>query len=151
MKNLITLMTAATLLINAGSTFADKASAKAQQDFDVQTAVAVGSKAWRDAFNAGDAKAAAALYEEDAIMVVKPFGEYKGRKAIQAFWEDIIAKGFDDVIYIKPNTKVMNDTSASISAGWTMNNASGVITNELWVVQPNGKALMREDHFEIAQ
>ena len=86
-------------------------------------------------------------------MVVKPFGTFRGRAAIQAFWEDIISKGFDDVVYSNTTTKVVDQTltAASVSANWKMNNASGVITNELWVLQPDGTALLREDHFEIAQ
>ena len=132
-----------------GST--DKAGVHAEKDMKVQMAVAAGSKAWKDAFNAGDAVAAAALYEEDAVMIVKPIGTFKGRKEILAFWTDIMSKGFDDVVYINTVTTVLDDQSASVSAGWKMNKAKGIITNELWVVQPDGRALMREDHFEIAQ
>ncbi len=128
-----------------------KAGMRAENEMKVQMAVAAGSKAWKDAFNAGDAAAAAALYEEDAVMIVKPIGTFKGRKEILAFWTDIVSKGFDDVVYINTVTTILDDQSASVSAGWKMNKAKGVITNEHWVVQPDGRALMREDHFEIAQ
>ncbi len=73
------------------------------------------------------------------------------RTAILAFWKDIVAKGFDDVVYINTTTKVLDDTSACISASWRMNKANGVITNEFWVVQPDGRALLRKDHFESAK
>ncbi|MGH1439208.1 MAG: YybH family protein [Cellvibrionaceae bacterium] len=148
---LLSLLTTITLLMTSMLAFADTANIKAAKDFDLQVAVATASKAWKHAFNSGDAAAAAALYEEDAVMVVKPLGTYKGRKEIQAFWEDIISKGFDDVIYSNTVTTVLDDTSARVAADWKMNNANGVISNELWVIQPNGQALLREDHFEIAQ
>ncbi|WP_299483692.1 SgcJ/EcaC family oxidoreductase [uncultured Roseibium sp.] len=136
-----------------GQTLAGDAETRAASEFELSTAVAEASRAWRDAFNAGDAAAAAALYEEDAVMVAKPFGTFKGRQAIEAFWEDIIAKGFDDVVYYNTVARVADRSlkSVSISAEWKMNNAQGIITNELWVLQPDGKARLREDHFEIAQ
>lgn len=127
------------------------AEGHAATDFNVQVAVATASKSWKDAFNAGDAAGAAALYEDDAVMVVKPFGTFTGKKEIRAFWTDIIAKGFDNVVYSNTVTTVLDAQSARVAADWAMNNANGIITNELWVVQPDGRALLREDHFEIAQ
>ncbi len=137
----------------SGQTLAQEVETRAAREYELSIAVAKGSRAWRDAFNAGDAAAAAAMYEEDAIMVAKPFGKFEGRAAIEAFWTDIISKGFDDVVYMNTATKVVDQslTAASVSAHWKMNNAHGIITNELWVLQPDGTALMREDHFEIAQ
>ncbi len=130
---------------------AQQPEAQAAADMNVQIAVATASKAWKDAFNAGDAAGAAALYEDNAVMVVKPFGTFTGKTEILAFWTDIVSKGFDDVVYSNTVTAVLDDKSARIAADWAMNNASGTITNELWVVQPDGRALLREDHFEIAQ
>lgn len=126
---------------------------RAGKEFTLHSAVAKASRAWRDAFNAGDAAAAAALYEKDAVMVAKPFGTFKGREAIQAFWTDIIDKGFAEVVYYNTQTTVVDQSlsAARVSADWTMNHAKGVITNELWVLQPDGTALLREDHFEITQ
>ncbi|MGH1441419.1 MAG: nuclear transport factor 2 family protein [Cellvibrionaceae bacterium] len=145
------ILVAAVILFVTAPVFSDQANIKAATDYDVQVAVAVASKAWKDAFNAGDAAAAAELYEDDAIMVVKPFGTFKGKEEILAFWTDIINKGFDDVVYFNTTTIVLDHQSAQISADWRMNNARGVITNETWVIQPNGKALLHEDHFEILQ
>lgn len=127
------------------------ARARAAADYQLSVAIAAASRAWRDAFNAGDAAGAAALYEDDAVMVVKPYGTFKGRDAIEGFWSDILSKGFADVIYSNTVTTVLDGTSARIAADWQMNNARGIITNELWVLQPDGRALLREDHFEIAQ
>ncbi len=146
---LIAALVAATLTNPA---LAQEAETRAAQELALSTAVAQGSRAWRDAFNAGDAAAAAALYEEDAVMVVTPLGRFEGRDQIQAFWADIIAKGFDDIVYRNTTTVLASDLSAAqVSATWAMNQAHGVITNETWVLQPDGRALLRQDHFEIAQ
>lgn len=127
------------------------AMTRASAEFDLVTAVAKASKTWRDAFNTGDAATAAAMYEEDAVMVAKPFGTFTGRAAIQSFWADLIDKGFSNIAYYHTQTAIV-DTSlqaVKISAEWQMNNAKGIITNELWVLQADGGALLREDHFEV--
>lgn len=144
-----------TLLFGNVSTYAEGVKVspedQAKNDLILQNSVATASKAWKDAFNAGDAAGATALYEDDAIMVVKPFGTFIGKKAIFGFWTDLINKGFDDVVYSETVTTILDKQSARVSASWTMNNAHGVITNEFWVLQPDGRALLREDHFEVAQ
>ena len=143
----------ATAIVFSGAAFAgsDTPEAKAQNDATLQIAVTNASKAWKDAFNAGDAAGATALYEDDAIMVVKPFGTFKGKTEILAFWTNLVNKGFDDVIYSETTTTILDGLSARVSASWTMNNAHGIITNEYWVLQEDGRALLREDHFEVAQ
>ncbi len=148
----IALATAAAIAFS-GAAFAgsDTPEAKAQNDATLQIAVTNASKAWKDAFNAGDAAGATALYEDDAIMVVKPFGTFKGKTEILAFWTNLVNKGFDNVVYSKTTTTILDDHSARVSASWTMNNAHGIITNEYWVLQEDGRALLREDHFEVAQ
>ena len=114
----------------------------------VLAAVKLASTRWQTAFNSGSAEGAAAQYEVDALMVAKPFGEYRGRDQIQAFWQDLIEKGLSDVTYIEPKITVVSENAALLASGWKMNAAHGVITKELWVLQPDGKALLREDHFE---
>ena len=103
---------------------------------------------WQQAFNTGDAAGCADCYEEQAVMVAKPFGEFKGRAAIQAFWANLIEQGFTDVSYTDSKIDVISETEAVISASWRMNKAHGIITKELWVLQSDGSALLREDHFE---
>ena len=111
-------------------------------------AVQAGSGKWKAAFNAGDAAACAACYEPEAVMVAKPFGEFVGRDAIETFWRTLIADGYTNIEYLEPTVTVIDETSAVLQAGWTMNKAKGVITRELWVLQDSGEALLREDHFE---
>lgn len=121
----------------------------AAQAQKLKAAVWRASQGWVAAFNSGSAKEAAEFYEEDALMVVKPFGEYRGKAAIQAFWQDLIAKGFAEVEYIDPVLTVLSPTEARIASKWRMNAAKGVITNEYWVLQPDGTAKLREDYFEV--
>lgn len=131
---------------------AEDAETRAVSEFKLSMAVATASRQWREAFNSGDAAGAAAMYEEDAVMVAEPFGTFEGREAIQAFWTQLVEGGFDDVIYFNTTTVVSQDlTAAVVSADWRMNNANGIITKELWALQPDGTALLREDHFQVAQ
>ncbi len=108
----------------------------------LREAVQTASKSWQKAFNSGDAKKSTAThYLPDAIMVAKPFGTYHGHTDIQAFWEDIIKKGFSDIEYINPKITFIDSKTARLESDWRMNLAKGIITNETWVMQ--------EDHFEV--
>ena len=115
----------------------------------VLDAVNTASTKWKYAFNSGDAVGCAAQYEEAAVMNAKPFGTFTGTAEIQAFWQKLIDDGFSDVDYIEPKIEVNGATSAVLTSGWKMNNAAGVITKELWVLQPDGTAKLREDDFEV--
>ncbi len=114
----------------------------------VLKAVNEASAKWKAAFNRGDYVGCAQQYETDAVMNAMPFGQFKGREAIQAFWQQLVADGFTDVDYVEPSIEVINETSAVLKSGWKMNKAAGVITNELWVMQSDGTAKLREDDFE---
>lgn len=113
------------------------------------SAIQTASQKWQAAFNAGDAAGCAKAYEENAIMNVTPFGSFSGRAEIEAFWVKIIGDGFADVEYIDPEIQIIDYQSAILSSKWRMNNAHGIITKELWVMQEDGTALLREDDFEI--
>jgi hypothetical protein len=105
---------------------------------------------WKAAFNSGDTTGCAAQYEATAVIVAKPFGTFTGTAEIQGFWQKLIDDRFSDVDYVAP-TKVepVDDKSAILSSNWSMNKAKGVITKELlWVVQEDGTAKLKEDHFE---
>jgi hypothetical protein len=102
-----------------------------------------------ESFNTGNAAGCAAAYEETAVMNAKPFGTFTGRAEIEAFCTKIIADGFPDVAYIEPDLNVIDENSAVLTSKWKMNNAHRVITNELWVLQADGTALLREDDFEV--
>ena len=106
------------------------------------------SEQWRVFFNQGDAAGCASMYEEGAEMIATPFGIYKGRQEIQAFWQNIMDQGFADVAYIDTEIEPIDNFTTVLTSSWKMNKAQGVITRELWVVQDDGSMRLREDHFE---
>ena len=118
------------------------------QNETLRTAVNTASRRWKDAFNAKDAKGCASFYEDSAIMRARPFGTFEGLEAIEGFWQKIMDDGLAEVEYLNPNIEIVNATSAILTAGWRMNLAQGVIHKELWVLQPDGTAKLREDDFE---
>lgn len=121
------------------------------QKVTVLEAVKTASTEWQSAFNSGDAAGCVAQYEETAIMNAKPFGTFTGTAEIQGFWQKIIDDGFADVEYIEPKIEVIDATSAILTSGWKMNKAGGIIHKELWVLQEDGKAKLREDNFEAQE
>ena len=56
-------------------------------DEKLLTTVHEASASWKAAFNYNNADGCAAQYEEDAVMIAKPFGTFKGREEIQGFWQ----------------------------------------------------------------
>ena len=82
-------------------------------------------------------------------MRAKPLGTYTGTEEIQGFWQKLIDDGFADVEYVDPNIEVLDEKRAVLTSDWRMNKASGVIHRELWVLQEDGRAKLREDEFEV--
>ena len=107
------------------------------------------SQTWKSGFNEGQAAVCAGQYEADATMHARPFGEFTGRTAIQAFWQDLINQGFSDVEYLSPQLEQIDDESVLLTSGWKMNKASGVIHKELWVLQDDGSMKLKYDDFEV--
>ncbi|MGI2171446.1 YybH family protein [Shewanella sp. MF05960] len=104
---------------------------------------------WQKAFNRQDAAGCAAQYAENTIMLAKPFGEFKGRQAIESFWQGIMDKGFKDVDYTHVTWEAMGDDGYILTAHWTMNSAFGVVHHEHWQIQADGKARLAYDEFEV--
>lgn len=104
---------------------------------------------WQLAFNRQDAAGCAAAYLEDAVMLAKPFGEFKGREAIQAFWQGIMDQGFHSVDYTDVKWETVENGGYVLSASWTMNKAFGVVHREHWTLDVDGKARMVSDEFEV--
>ncbi len=121
-----------------------------EQKEAVLQAVKTASEKWKSAFNSGDAAGCAAQYEADAVMHAKPFGTFRGTDEIRTFWQKLMDDGFAEVEYIDPKLEVIDETSAVLTSGWKMNHARGVIHKELWVLQEDGGAKLREDDFEAA-
>ncbi|WP_330926105.1 YybH family protein [Candidatus Sororendozoicomonas aggregata] len=108
-----------------------------------------GINTWQQAFNRQDAAGCAAQYEQDAVMNARPMGTFKGREEIQAFWQQIIDGGYCDVDYTEVDWQYVDNNSYILSSKWTMNKAYGVVHRELWVLQKDGSAKLKEDDFEI--
>jgi len=53
------------------------------------------------------------------------------------------------VRYIDPTLTVIDKDTAIVASNWKMNNASGIITNETWVMQADGTAKLRIDEFAV--
>lgn len=119
-----------------------------EQKVAVLDAVNKASAQWKSAFNSGDADSCAAQYEKNAIMHARPFGTFSGTAEIQGFWKKLIDDGYSDVEYIDPKIEVIDERSAILTSDWKMNKAGGVIHKELWVLQTDGTAKLREDDFE---
>lgn len=119
-----------------------------EQKETLLAAVNTASEKWKAAFNSGNATACADQYETDAVMNAQPFGVFTGTEEIRAFWQKLVDDGFSDIVYINPKVEVIDETSVILKSDWTMNNAAGVIHKELWVLQPDGTAKLRDDHFE---
>ena len=107
------------------------------------------STTWMTSFNNGDAAGCAGQYEQNATLHAKPIGKFQGSDEIQQFWENIIKDGFADVRYIDPQIEIINEKSAILRSNWKMNKATGKITKELWIIQNDGSAKLREDDFQI--
>lgn len=120
-----------------------------QQKATLLEAVNKASRQWQSAFNSGDAVGCAAQYEKNAVIEAKPFGTFIGTDNIKNFWQKVIDDGFSDVEYLEPKIEVIDAKSAILTAEWKMNKAQGVIHKELWVLQENGQAQLREDYFEV--
>jgi ketosteroid isomerase-like protein len=115
------------------------------------TAVKQASERWQTGFNSGNAAQCAAQYEADAVMDARPFGRFEGHEQIQAFWQQLVDDGFAEVEYIEPQFEVVDDNSVLLTSKWKMNQAHGVIHKELWCLQADGSAKLREDDFEALQ
>lgn len=119
-----------------------------EQNTSALNAVHTASASWKSAFNSGDAAGCSNQYEKSAVMHARPFGTFTGTEEIQRFWQGLIDDGFSDVDYIDPKVDVLDEASAILTSGWKMNKAAGVIHKELWILQPDGTAKLREDDFE---
>ncbi|MGB0893778.1 MAG: nuclear transport factor 2 family protein [Parashewanella sp.] len=107
-----------------------------------------GIAGWQQAFNNQDAAGCAEKYLDDSVMDARPFGTFKGREQVQAFWQNIMDQGFAEVNYTDVKWEKV-DEGYVLSSSWTMNKAFGVVHRELWVIDSDGKARLKTDDFEV--
>lgn len=115
----------------------------------LHNAVRQASEKWKACFNAGDAAGCAAQYETEAVMHARPLGTFTGKEEIQIFWQEIIESGLSGIEYLDTQIEIIDEANAVLTANWQMNQASGVIHKEHWVLQPDGTAKLHEDDFEV--
>lgn len=108
-----------------------------------------GSKAWQDAFNRQDAAGCAAQYTHGCVMEAKPLGVFTSHDEILGCWQNIIDQGFKDVKYSNVHWEAADDGGYILTSCWEMNKAFGVVHREHWVIEPDGKARLKSDAFEI--
>lgn len=118
-------------------------------DNKILEACKAGIAMWQDAFNRQNAEGCADQYNEQCIMHARPFGTFKGKESIQAFWQEIIDQGFAEVNYTEVKWTPINDDGYILTSNWTMNKGFGVVHREHWVVETDGKARLISDDFEV--
>ncbi len=118
---------------------------------DLKQAVAARSQAWIESFNNGDVDACVGAYQTDAVINAKPLGTFKGLAEIDGFWRPFMASGAGDLKYQDIKLQVVDSSTVLLSARWSMNVGSGVITMEKWVRQQDGNWLLAQDDFEIQE
>lgn len=107
------------------------------------------SRQWIASFNQGDVDACVAAYKPDAIINAKPYGSFQGTESIDGFWRPFMEAGAGDVVYSNVQVRAIDDQTVVLSADWSMNVGSGIITLERWEKQPDGKWLLDQDDFEV--
>lgn len=108
------------------------------------------SKNWINAFNNGNGQACVDAYSENAVMHAIPFGVKKGTKEIMNFWKPFIASGANNLVYTNVRVEVANESTAFLSANWSMNVGKGIIYQEKWE-KINDKWILTYDDFEVLE
>lgn len=122
---------------------------QAELENSILEACQQGISIWQTAFNQQDAAGCAGQYTEDSVMDARPFGTFKGRAAIEAFWQGIMDQGYNNVEYSNVNWEKAEGQGYILTSSWTMNKAFGVVHKEHWIIETDGKARLITDDFEI--
>lgn len=108
------------------------------------------SKAWIEDFNKGNTENCAKGYDTNAVMSAMPFGVKTGRKEISEFWTPFIESGATNLIYTNVSIEIVNETTAFLSANWSMNVGRGIIYQEKWE-KKEGQWLLTYDNFKVLE
>jgi len=161
MKSIKTVITAIVLMISITSCGqkSDTGTIQTKQSFvqhtptlhhEVALEVLSASKNWIANFNKGNAEACAKGYAAKATMNAIPFGVKNGKAEISEFWTTFIASGATNLIYTALRIEIVNETTAFLSANWSMNVGRGVIYQEKWE-KKEGKWVLTYDDFEVLE
>ena len=108
------------------------------------------SKAWITNFNKGNVEACVQAYDDNTVMRSMPFGIKTGREEISEFWTSLITSGATNIIYTNVSIEVVDETTAFLSANWSMNIGQGIIYQEKWE-NKNGKWVLTYDDFKLLE
>lgn len=106
------------------------------------------SKNWISNFNNANFQDCIDAYTEDAIMIVKNVGEFKGKAEITGFWTEL-TKTANHIEYSNTNIKVIDENTIHLSSDWKMNIGEGIITLEEWKRQEDKSWKLTQDEFEV--
>ena len=119
--------------------------------YKIEAEVLERSREWIQDFNNKNAKGCIEAYTVDAVMNARPMGEFKGISEIEGFWKPFIESGAGELEYSNVTLAVENDNTVLLRADWSMNIGKGVIIQERWVKQADGKWLLEYDDFEVQE
>jgi len=123
---------------------------KKKEKTKAELAVQKAAKLWVKNFNKGNIEYCINVYQEDAVMNVKPVGTFKGRKAIGDFWKKMVNESKASfLVYRNTRIKQINENTVHLASDWTMNIGEGIITKEEWVKGKDGIWKFKSDSFEI--
>jgi ketosteroid isomerase-like protein len=122
-----------------------------ENDAEIKQSVLACSQQWIVSFNKGDVETCVGGYHPDAVINAIPLGTFKGIEEIDAFWRPFMKSGAGDLKYSDVNLQVVDASTVLLSANWTMNVGRGIITQEKWVLQDDGRWLLVQDDFEIQE
>ncbi|MGB0870599.1 MAG: hypothetical protein ACPGSD_13460 [Flavobacteriales bacterium] len=106
------------------------------------------SKTWTHGFNAGKGSVCGNGYSNNATMNALPFATINGKNDIETFWTKLIADGATNLTYHNPIFEVKTESSAVLSAHWSMNIGEGKIYQEKWE-KVNGEWVLTYDEFKV--
>lgn len=106
------------------------------------------SENWISNFNNANFQECINAYTEDAIMIVKNVGEFKGKVEITGFWTEL-TKTANRIEYTNTIIRVIDEHTIHLNSDWKMNIGEGIITLEEWQKQKDGSWKLTQDEFEV--
>lgn len=119
--------------------------------YKIEAEVLERSRQWIKDFNNKNSKGCVEVYTVDAVMNARPMGTFKGISEIEGFWKPFIETGAADLEYSNVELAVENENTVLLRADWKMNIGRGVVIQERWVKQSDGKWLLEFDDFEVQE
>ena len=120
-------------------------------NYKLEAEVLERSRQWVQDFNNKNVKACVDAYSINAVMDAKPLGTFKGISEIEGFWKPFIETGAGELEYSNVVVVVENENTALLKADWKMIIGRGIVIQERWVKQPDGKLLLEYDDFEVQE